>query len=298
MATILDQERPKVRVPPAWIALVACVVAGFLLALYWLGPTWLQVNDSLDGTGQEPAVTVTEAMFPDRDSAAPGPRPKERGLSTDPAVAMAQLKQARLAATLSLLQAWGMFRAATVEKLAGRDPARLITQSGLQSARLPVDWALLERLDYPCLLDWKESTEDFRHAVALLELNPAEAVIFDPLMGRRVVSRADLPQHVDDEAIILWKRLPGIAVPLRARKGADPAVRALQQVLKTQGLLGGDVTGVYDAPTRAAVVRLQFEYGLKATGVFGVRSYMALSKRVLGAKTPSVKAGPGASRVD
>ncbi len=30
------------------------------------------------------------------------------------------------------------------------------------------------------------------------------------------------------------------------------------------------------------------------SGVFGVRSYMVLSKRVLGAKAPSVKAGPGA----
>jgi hypothetical protein len=42
------------------------------------------------------------------------------------------------------------------------------------------------------------------------------------------------------------------------------------------------------------VVRLQSEYGLKATGVFGVRSYMVLSKRVLGAKAPSVKARRGA----
>ena len=296
MATILDQERPQVRVPPAWIALVALVVAGVLWALYWLGPTWLQVNESLDGTGQEPAVT--EAMLPHRGSTAPGPRPKERGLSADPAVAVAQLKQARLAATLSLLQAWGFFRSATAEKLAGRDPARLIRQSGLQSARLPVDWALLERLDYPCLLDWKDTAEDFRRAVVLLELSPTEAVILDPLMGRRVVGRADLPQHVDGEAIILWKGLPGIKVPLRARQGTASVVTVLQQVLKKQGLLRGDVTGVYDAPTRAAVVRLQSEYGLKATGVFGVRSYMALSKRVLGAKTPSVKARPGASRVD
>lgn len=282
MATARDQERPKVRVPPSWIMLVALVGAGVLGALYWLGPTWMQVNESLGGAGQGTApvddqvVTIPEAIFPPQTSA-------------DPAVAVATLKNARLTATLSLLQTWGFFRSATAEKLAGRDPARLIKQSGLQSAKLPVDWDLLERLDYPCLLDWKETPEDFRHAVALLELNPTEAVILDPLVGRRAVSRADLPQHVDGEALILWKGLPGIKVPLRARKGKDPVVAALQQSLRKQGLLGGAITGVYDSFTRAAVVRLQSGHGLKATGVFGVRSYMVLSKRVLGAKAPSLK---------
>lgn len=298
MATAPDQERPQVRVPPAWIALVVLVGAGVLGAVFWLGPTWMQVNDSLDGAGhvpataEEPAGTIPEAMFPERRAATPGQDSPIREPSEEPAAAVTALKNARLTATLALLQRWGFFRSATVEKLAGQDPARLIRQSGLQSARLPADWALLERLDYPCLLDWKETTEGFRYAVALLELGPAEAVILDPLMGRRVVNRADLSEHVDGEALVVWKGLPGIRVPLRARKGADPAVAALQRALKKQGLMEGDVTGVYDAPTRAAVARLQSEYGLKATGVFGVRSYMVLSRRVLGAKAPSIKAGP------
>ena len=304
MATAIDQERPKVRVPPSWIALVALVGAGVLWAVYWLGPTWMQVTESLDGAGpepstaEEPVVTVPEAMFPERGSAVPGQALGMRELSPDPAVAVAKLKNARLTATLSLLQMWGFFRSATAEKLAGRDPARLIKQSGLQSAKLPVDWDLLERLDYPCLLDWKETHEDYRRTVALVGLSATEAVILDPLMGRRVVSRADLPQHVDGEVLILWKGVSGIKVPLRARKGKTPVVTALQQSLKKQGLLRGAVTGVYDSPTRAAVVRLQSEYGLKATGVFGVRSSMVLSKRVLGAKAPSVKARPDSSLKD
>lgn len=279
MATATGQERPKVRVPPSWIALIALVGAGVLGAVYWLGPTWRQVNASLDGAVQEraiaeePAVTVPEAMFPARRSAD----------------AVARLKSARLTATLSLLQTWGFFRSDMGERTDGKDPAGLIRQSGLQSARLPVDWDLLARLDYPCLLDWKETADDFRHAVALVGLSATEAVILDPLMGRRVVSRPDLSQHVDGDALIVWKGLPGITVPLRARKGKDPVVTALQRSLQQQGLLGGRVTGLYDAPTRAAVVRLQSESGLKATGVFGVRSYMVLSKRVLGAKAPSLQ---------
>lgn len=282
MATVLDQERPKVRVPPSWIALVALVVAGVLGALYWLGPTWRQVNESLDGEGKAPSsteapvVTVPQAIFLGRNAA-------------DPAVTAARLKEARAAATLSLLQTWGYFRSPSSTKPPGRDPARLIRESGLQSARLSVDWDLLESLDYPCLLDWKETPDDFRRAVVLIGLSATEAVIVDPLVGRRVVSRSDLPQHVDGEALILWKTLPGIKVPLRAKRGKDPVVAALQRSLKNQGLLGGTVTGAYDAATRAAVIRLQSEHGLKATGVFGVRSYMVLSKRALGAKAPSLK---------
>jgi hypothetical protein len=304
MTTAIDQERPKVRVPPSWITLVALVGAGVLAALYWLGPTWMRVHESLDGAGQAPAsaeesvVTAPEAMFPERKSVAPGRDPRRGELSADPAVAVTKLKNARLTATLSLLQMWGFFRSATAETLTGRDPVRLIKQSGLRSAKLPADWDLLERLDYPCLLDWRETSEDYRHTVALVGLSATEAVILDPLIGRRVVRRADLPLHVDGDALIVWKGLPGIKVPLRARKGKDPMVTTLQRALTTQGLLRGAATGVYDAPTRAAVIRLQSEYGLQATGVFGVRSYMVLSKRVMGAKAPSLRARPGAVEKD
>ncbi len=302
MAIATDQERPQVRVPPSWIVLIALVGAGVLGAVYWLGPTWMQVNASLDGAVQgraiveEPVVTIPEAIFPARRSVAPGHDPRTRDISANPAVAVAQRKNARMTATRSLLQRWGVVHSATLEKPDGRDPARLLAQSGLQSARLPIDWELLARLDYPCLLDWKETEGDVRHAVTLVGLSATEAVILDPLMGRRVVSRMDLSQHVAGDALIAWKGLPGITVPVRPRKGKDPVVVALQRVLQKQRLLRGAVTGRYDARTRAAVVRLQSEYGLKATGVFGVRSYMVLSKRVWGATAPSLKAEPGAVR--
>jgi len=283
MATAPDQERPQVRVPFSWISLSVLVVAGVVGALYWLSPTWRQVNESLDGNGKAPAATeepvgtIPEASVPERTSA------------EDPAVAVARLKEARAAAMLALLRTWGGVRSASPEK-SGRAASRLIRESGLQSARLQVEWSLLERLDYPCLLEWRETSDDFRRVVALVGLSATEASIVDPLVGRRVVSRADLLQYVDGEALIVWKTLPGIKVPLRIRKGKAPAVAALQRSLQKQGLFRGPVTGTYDAATRAAVIRLQSEYGLKTTGVFGVRSYMALSKRALGEKVPSLKA--------
>jgi len=52
--------------------------------------------------------------------------------------------------------------------------------------------------------------------------------------------RAGIGGHVDGEALILWKGLPGIKVPLRARKDKSPAVTALQQALKDDNPEVGD----------------------------------------------------------
>jgi general secretion pathway protein A len=267
LTTTPAQRRPRVRVTPSWVALTVLVVTGVLGALYWLSPTWMKVNESLHGAKKSVRATPIA-----------------------PAMSAAQLKEARLMATLSLLRMWGFSRSTPTKKLADQDPARLIRESGLQSAKLPVELGLLGRLDYPCLLEWKDTPSGVAHTVALVGLNATEATIFDHPVGRRAVSRADLLQHVEGEARIFWKALPGIKVPLRSGKGKDPVITALQKSLRTQRLLAGSVTGVYDPATRAAVARLQAEYGLKATGVFGVRSYVVLSKRVSGAQGPSLRA--------
>ena len=279
LPTTPEQRRPRVRVTPSWVALAVLIVTGFLGALYWLSPTWMKVNESLHGAKKSSSSQV-------------------RATPIAPELSAADLKEARLMATLSLLRMWGFARSTVLEKLADQDPARLIRESGLQSAKLPVELGLLGRLDYPCLLEWKDAPSGVPHTVALVGLNATEATIFDHPVGRRAVSRADLLQHVEGEARIFWKALPGITVPLRAGKGKDPVITALQKSLKTQRLFAGPVTGVYDSATRAAVARLQAEYGLKATGVFGVRSYIALSKRVSGVRVPSLKAKSGTAGLE
>ena len=298
MATSLDQGRPKVLVPLSWIALVALVVMGAAGSVYWLGPTWMTVSESRDGAGktspptEAPRLDNPEALFPTRNSSTPQPGLLEQAIPAGPAVSKTKRQEARLAATLSLLQLWGGYRSTTVGQLKGHDLRRLVRKSGLQSSRLPAELGLLERLDYPCLLEWTDKPGGPRHTVVLTGLSSTEATILDPWVGRRAVSRADLLQHTEGEALVFWKALPGIKVPLRARKGKNPVTTALQQSLKEQRLLAGPVTGVYDSATRAAVAKLQTEYGIKTTGVFGVRSYIALSKRVSGAQVPSLRASP------
>ena len=274
LTTTQEQRRPRVRVTPSWVALAILVVIGVLGALYWLSPTWTKVNESLHGAKKSSSSQV-------------------RATLVAPALSAADLKEARLMATLSLLRMWGFSRSTPPKKLVDQDPAILIRESGLQSAKLPIELGLLGRLEYPCLLEWKDTPSGVTHTVALVGLNATEATVFDHPVGRRTVSRADLLQHVEGEARIFWKALPGIKVPLQAMKGKDPVITALQKTLRTQRLFAGPVTGVYDPATRAAVAKLQTEYGLKATGVFGVRSYIALSKRVSGAQGPSLKAKSG-----
>jgi hypothetical protein len=205
-------------------------------------------------------------------------------------------QDARVAATVFLLQRWGRFQATPFKALAGLEPSRLIREAGLQSSPVSGELSLLERLDYPCLVEWMEKPGEEAHAVALVSLAPQEVTILDPLVGRRILDRAQFSRQVQGDALILWKGLPGIKVPLKLKKDKDPVVVELQRVLEKQGLFDGSVKGVYNAKTRAAVSRLQSDFGLKETGLFGSQSYMALAKLVLGSEVPSLKSPPNSPK--
>jgi general secretion pathway protein A len=304
------QQRPRVRVTPGWVGLAGLLVAGFFGALYWLGPTWFKVNEFMSGAGKvPPPLTATPAPAPSAGSAqaipappAPAPPVPAGANPSAPvagppeppvqAISFNDLKEVRLAATVSLLNRWGRFQSVPFDRLVGRDPGSLVREAGLQSAALPLDLGLLERLDYPCLLEWKDAPESARHAVVLVGLGPTEATILDPLAGRRVVGREELAKHVVGEALIFWKTLPGIKIPLKIKKEKDPSVMEVQRLLKKEGLYAGNANGFYNPATRAAIALLQSKARLKETGDFGVQSYMTLSKRVLGATVPSLKAEP------
>jgi hypothetical protein len=323
-----DRRRPRFRVTPVWVGLVGFIVVGVAGALYWLAPTWQKVNENLTGVGKPPpSLTVNPGLAgPDRfdermgppstvqpvlesptglpqqlpqppsavSSPAQEPTPLPQAKTAQEALAPAftpvGVQDARLAATVFLLQRWGRLQSTPFKALAGRDPSGLIRESGLQSSTVKAELGLLERLDYPCLVEWMDKPGEEAHAVALVSLGPQEVAILDPLVGRRVIDRAQFLRQVFGDALVLWKGLPGIKVPLKPRKDKDPVVVELQRVLERQGLFDGSAKGVYNAKTRAAVTRLQSDFGLKETGLFGSQSYMALAKLVLGSEVPSLKA--------
>ncbi len=346
-----EPRRARFRVAPSWVGLAAVLVAGFLGAFFWLGPTLHQVNQALHGMGKAPTPVAFDSDFAGLDrsvppltpvseaspssgtdqaiaspppsspapgslGSAPGPQaqsatgpvgafggPGPDSFASHPTAAAANQagsqgvsapggQDTRLRAMLALLQQWGLHQSTSYERIQGRNPSSLVLESGLQWTALPIELGVLERLDYPCLLEWEDMPGATSRAVVLTRLGPSEATIFDPPVGVRVVPRGEFLQHVKGEALILWKALPGIAFPLELNKGKDPSVVELQRLLKAQGLFEGAVTGRYDSATRAAVTHLQSEAGLAETGFFGVQSYLALAKRVLGPEVPSLKTRP------
>ncbi len=251
-------------------------------------PTQPRVPEPAPVPQAQPAPPVVSPS----GSTAPLPPATTPETGSSRAFTVVGVKEARPAAMLALLQRWGRFRSAPTKALLNRDPNSLVRESGLQSSTLPVELRMLERLDYPCLVEWRDEPSGKVHAVVLVSLSPTEVTILDPLVGRRVVDRAQFPRHVKGEALVLWKALPGIKVLLKPKRGKDPLVAELQRVLEKEGLFEGAVNGVYNPATRAALIRLQSEFGLKETGIFGVQSYMVLSKLVLGSEVPSLKAKP------
>src|SRR5262249_6244386 len=87
-------------------------------------------------------------------------------------------------------------------------------------------------------------------------------------------------------------RMRGIAVTAAllllsagsARAAGDPAVAALQTVLRTRGLYAGAVDGVRGPQTDAAVRVAQRRAGLVADGVVGPNTRSALRLRALGSR--------------
>lgn len=334
----VEPRSARFRVASSWVGLAAVLVAGFIGAYFWLGPTWNQANQALHGMGKippppafdsdfagldrsvTPLSSVSEApLFNETDQTIVSPAPSlpTPGFSGSAPLPQAQPapvavfggsaaspnqagfqgvppggQDARLKAMLALLQQWGLHQGTSYERIQGRNPSSLVLESGLQWTTIPGELIVLERLDYPCLLEWEDTPGAASHPVVLTRLTPSEATIFDPSGGVRMVPRREFLHHMKGEALILWKGLPGIAFPLELNKGKDPSVVELQRVLKAQGLFEGAVTGRYDSATRAAVTHLQTEADLTETGFFGVQSYLALAKRVLGPEVPSLQARP------
>lgn len=246
-----------------------------------------QRSSAASSPGQE--VTGAPQAKSPQESLASGAGDKAPAVDIVPVFALAGAQDIRMAATFLLLQRWGRLQSTPFKALAGRDPSDIIRESGLQTSTIKVDLGLLERLDYPCLVEWRDKPGEGGHPVVLVSVGPQEVTVLDPISGRRVVDRAQFSRQVQGEALVLWKGLPGIKIPLKPKKEKDPVVVELQRVLERQGLFEGSVKGLYDAKTRTAVTKLQSDFGLKKTGLFGNQSYMVLAKLVLGSEVPSLK---------
>lgn len=197
------------------------------------------------------------------------------------------------AALLTLMKLWGIdppeAENIPVEDLTKMDGYQLLQAYGLRTYTLSPDFKRLRIFDYPCLLSghWGEGTDT--SFLVLTGLTDTEATVLDPLRGRKNLSLEMLQSLWGDQAVLVWKALPGVVIPARGREsasGGKGTVRTLQEALKTEGFYKGKVDGRMGPKTRQAVRLFQERWGLEIDGIFGIESHLVLSKSALGGLPP------------
>jgi general secretion pathway protein A len=217
------------------------------------------------------------------------PAPAEFQRDADGIFRVGDPKLAWAAAYLTLLGRWGIKPEIKKEELSGLDPEVLIQRAGFKFYTVPLDWRKLERLDYPVLIQLMSGGTDPPHEAVLAGLSAKEAVVLDPLHGKWTPRRDELERRWTGQAVLFWKELEGITLPIGKKTGSVPSIEALQRILKTEDLYSGSVDGIFGPRTRRALKFFQQKMGLKDDGVLGLESYLALAKAARPGEVPSLR---------
>lgn len=217
-----------------------------------------------------------------------GPAQPEFGMDSDGIFRVSDPKQAGVAAYLTLLSQWGIEPEVQEEDLSGLVPEVLIQQAGLKSYTAPLDWQRLQFLDYPALIQIGSVGADPPHEAVLVGLSANEALVFDPVRGKWAPRRDELERRWTGQAVLLWKELEGISLPISKKNAGSTSVKNLQRVLSEQGFYLGQVDGSFGPRTHRALKFFQQKMGLKDDGVLNLESYLVLAKVTQPEEVPSL----------
>jgi len=217
-----------------------------------------------------------------------GPAQSEFGMDTDGIFRVSDPKQAKVATYLTLLSQWGIEPEVQEEDLSRLAPEVLIQQAGLKSYTAPLDWHRLQLLDYPALIQIASDGADPSHEVVLVGLTANEALVFDPLRGKWAPRRDELERRWTGQAVLLWKELEGIRLPISKKNAGSSSVKNLQRLLSEQGFYLGEVDGSFGPRTHRAVKFFQQKMGLRDDGVLNLESYLVLAKVTQSEEVPSL----------
>jgi general secretion pathway protein A len=151
-------------------------------------------------------------------------------------------------------------------------------------ARTP-DLEAVRKLDLPSLFAYIDGPEGEKDRYAVLAgITGEEAIVYDPLTGKRTVPAASLLESVDGPVYFLLKQgQSGLLKP--GSRGSE--VMSLQEQLKKEGYFEGSPNGLYGPETRGAVRSLQERHDLEADGVVGMKTSLVLA-RLAGRYVPSL----------
>ena len=228
------------------------------------------------GNSAEPSASML-ASVPTVEAAAPDPPAVPPAApANDLAAALATLNPgaARANAASSILRVWNM--AALTETPRDDSPAaleRFAAANGMAIEMLESTPQQLFAINLPALVRLKAGGT---LAWGALVGSQGDTVSLALDAGPTPYPVAQFEEAYAGSAAVLWlEPSPGIR-PLGASANG-PAVEEFQTGLASLGILDGHVQGQFDAPTRAAVERIQQAAGLHVDGVAGPQTRMVIS---------------------
>lgn len=156
------------------------------------------------------------------------------------------------------------------------DIFKWMEEKKFRSYSVPLELKKILSLNYPLLFSLQEGTH--LHYQVLAKIRGEEAVVLDPLEGRKNVPLSELTQKWRGTGIILWKEMERVRLPL-SMTGIDPSVSAIQEALRKEGLFLNPVDGIWGPPVVRALSFFQQKAGLEENGFFGPETYLVLAKK-------------------
>ena len=147
-------------------------------------------------------------------------------------------------------------------------PEVLARERGLDTVRYSGNLEGLLRFDAPAILELKLPGVTGRRYLALIASGSSGYTVAPPLVGRRVVTTAELEGIWSGRAWLPWKNRFDIPPGLKPGVRGKPVER-LQGLLRGAGVYRGPVTGVLDRSTLDAVKLFQAARGTEADGAVG-----------------------------
>ena len=158
-----------------------------------------------------------------------------------------------------------------------------LKEKGFASYAVPLDLKKVLLLNTPLL--FSTADEKGLHYQVLAKVEGEEAILLDPLEGRKPISLQRLAEKWKGNGILLWKKIEGGTPPfqrdgtLNVVEGSDPSVRKIQELLKKEGLYANEADGFWGPQTRRALLFFQQKEGLEEEGLWGVETEILLAQR-------------------
>ncbi len=158
-----------------------------------------------------------------------------------------------------------------------------LKEKGFASYAVPLDLKKVLLLNTPLL--FSTADEKGLHYQVLAKVEGEEAILLDPLEGRKPISLQRLAEKWKGSGILLWKKIEGGTPPfqrdgtLNVVEGSDPSVKKIQELLKKEGLYANEADGFWGPQTRRALLFFQQKEGLEEEGLWGVETEILLAQR-------------------